>query len=278
LQIAETLKQAVTELQHFDTAKLDAEVLLSHCLCCDRSYFYAHPEVEIETAQYNQFQDLIKQRAIGRPVAYLVGRKEFWSLEFLVSPDTLIPRPETECLVEMALAKINRDDHYHILDLGTGTGAIAISIAKERQNITIMATDKNEAALIIAKKNASRLDVNNIFFQQAVWFDFKTDQQFDFILSNPPYIDINDPNLQTGDIRFENRQALIAEDNGLADLKTIIRESVHYLKASGWVMLEHGYEQGEAVRQFFCQYSFQNIETINDYAGHERITIAQHIN
>lgn len=274
MQIAQAIKQAEKQLSHIESAKLDTEILLSHCLQCDRSHLFAYPEEELLPECIEQFNEIIDKRTNGQPIAHLIGYREFWSLKLKVTPDTLIPRPETECLVEQALKKINPTDNITLLDLGTGTGAIAIALASERPAITITATDKSEMALAVAKENAETYQAN-INFIQADWLAFDTNMKFNIILSNPPYIDESDPCLHQGDVRFESKSALIAEDHGLADIRTIIEQSKNVLEKNGWLMLEHGYQQGQAVRDLFMNNMYEQIETHHDYAGHERITSGQ---
>lgn len=265
---------AQKQLSHIESAKLDAEVLLSHCLKCDRSHLYAYPEEELLASCLTQFNSLISNRAKGHPIAHLTGYREFWSIKLKVTPDTLIPRPETECLVEHALTKIEPDAQINVLELGTGTGAIAIAIASERSNINITATDISEAALDVAKENANTQQTT-INFIQADWLTFKANTKFSIVLSNPPYISNSDPFLKKGDVRFESESALIANDDGLADLRTIIEQAKIVLEENGWLILEHGYQQGQAVRDLFIKNMYKEIETYADYAGHERVTLGQ---
>ncbi|MEM7026700.1 MAG: peptide chain release factor N(5)-glutamine methyltransferase [Pseudomonadota bacterium] len=274
MQIAQALQQAQQQLSHYETAKLDTEVILSHCIGCNRTHLYAYPEEKLSASCYEEFLGYIQLRKDGHPVAHLVGYREFWSLEFKVTKDTLIPRPETECLVEQALTKISSTEAIHILDLGTGTGAIAIALATERPLAIITATDITEAVLAIAKENAESHQAE-INFIQADWLNFSENKHYNIIVSNPPYIDRFDPCLAQGDVRFEPESALIAKNNGLADLNNIIALAKNFLVKNGWLILEHGFQQGQAVRAFFQHNHYQQIKTFSDYAGHERITLGQ---
>ncbi len=275
MQIAEALKQARQQLTASDTARLDAELLLCHSLDCERSRLYAYPEAELDLPASEHFFDLVAERARGRPVAHLIETKEFWSMRLQVTPDTLIPRPETELLVETALALIPVKQPYTILDLGTGSGAIALAIASERPLASVTATDRSHAALQVARHNASRLSIGNVSFLQADWFGFVHAATYDVIVSNPPYICADDPHLQHGDIKFESRQALVAANKGLGDIEHIVSEAQTYLNAGGYLLIEHGYQQAAAVRQQFNVGGYTDIETLADYAGQERLTFGR---
>ena len=275
MQIAEALKQAKQQLVDSDSAQLDAEVLLGFCLQKDRSYLFAHPEQELSKTIDSTYFDLISRRAAGQPVAHIVGQREFWSLPLKVTTDTLIPRPETECLVEAALQIIPADNEYNVLDLGTGTGAIALALASERKKVSFIATDINSATLTVARDNALRLKLTNISFVHADWFEFDRREPFNLIVSNPPYISADDEHLQNGDVRFENSSALVADNNGLAAIQIIIETAPRFLCASGWLLLEHGYQQGQNVRQMFTESGFIKVHTGRDYAGNERFTRGQ---
>ena len=224
---------------------------------------------------HQSFSDLILQRAKGHPVAHLTQKKEFWSMELQVTADTLIPRPETELLVEEALKLIPIETDFSILDLGTGTGAITLAIASERPLVKITATDISESALQIAKKNANKHNINNITFEKADWFDMANISTYDLIVSNPPYICLNDQHLKQGDVQFEPGSALISGEDGLDDIRTIISGSYKYLKPNAWLLLEHGYNQAAEVRQLFKDSNFTSISTIKDYSGNERVSIGQ---
>jgi release factor glutamine methyltransferase len=257
--------------QH-DTASLDAELLLAHVLHKSRAWLYTWPEQELDTNQLEQFHQLVQRRMNGEPVAHLIGTQEFWSLSLQVSPDTLIPRPETERLVELALERIPSDANWRIADLGTGSGAIALAVAKERPACQIIATDKSTAALDIAKENARLNQIANVTFLQGDWLAaVKDEPPFEMILSNPPYIKEDDPHLQQGDVRFDPDSALQAGTEGLDDLQQIIEQALAHLKPGGWLLLEHGYDQQTAVMQLLQQAGYEQIEDYPDLAGQPRV-------
>ncbi len=275
MQIAVAIKQASQRLVNSDSARLDAEILLSHVLECPRSYLYSHPEFELKTAILDQFQNLIGQRCEGHPVAHLTGEKEFWSIALHVTKDTLIPRPETERLVEAALSVIADEQTTKVLDLGTGTGAIAIAIATERPDASITATDNNDQVLTLAKQNAERHQINTIKFVNSDWFQKLHKEKFDVIVSNPPYISKDDVWLDQSDVRFEARTALISDNNGLQDIQAICQMAGNYLKNNAWLLLEHGHQQGKACRDIFINNGFNNINTIKDYSDRDRVCMGQ---
>lgn len=271
-----TLIQAVEQLPYSDSPRLDAEVLLCHVLNVTRSYLYTWPDQVLTAKQYTQFQALLARRVQGEPIAYLMGSKEFWSLDLQVTENTLIPRPETEILVEQALARLSPDSQAQVIDLGTGSGAIALAIAQERPHCRIVATDNSSAALAIAQTNAQRLGIHHqIEFLQSDWWATLGDKQATLVVSNPPYIAKMDPHLTQGDVRYEPRCALVAGKDGLVDIQQIISQSFSHLQAQGWLLLEHGSDQAEAVRQLFQQYTYEAIITYPDLAGLPRITVGQ---
>ncbi|MES2204244.1 MAG: peptide chain release factor N(5)-glutamine methyltransferase [Pseudomonadota bacterium] len=259
-----------------ETARLDAEVLMCYVLKKDRAYLFAYPEKNISLDEYQQWQDLLAQRCLQVPIAYLVGEKSFWNLDLQVNEHTLIPRPETELLVELVLGRgdpfvVARHDIVRVLDLGTGSGAIALAIAKEKSNWKISAVDFSEAALKIARINAEKNNIHNVEFFQSNWFS-KVQNTFDIVVSNPPYLDENDPHLLTEEIRHEPRSALVASKDGLADIENIIRDARDYLKADGYLLIEHGCTQGKKVRELFMLYNYQSVTTAQDLAGLDRVT------
>jgi len=257
-----------------DSAKLDAQVLLGFVLNKDISYLYTWPEEILLSNQTEQFFALLTQRKQGEPIAYLVGVKEFWSLNFFVSPATLIPRPDTECLVELVLEQHDQTN-LQCLDLGTGTGAIALAIASERESWQITAIDYSDEAVELAKRNAKQLKFTAVDVFQSDWFQsIDSKQEFDLIVSNPPYIDPLDEHLQQGDVRFEPLSALVASDKGLADISLIIKQAKSYLIKGGWLYFEHGYQQGKAVRALFNENGYHKALTVQDYNGNDRITYA----
>lgn len=256
-----------------DSARLDAQVLLAHCLGRDRAYLYTWPERSLSAEQAACWCALIEQRQSGVPVAHIVGEKEFWSLPLKVQACTLIPRPETELLVETALAsRICRDQSgCKILDLGTGSGAIALALASELPHCEIVAVDKHSEAVALAQGNCDRLGFKHVRILQSDWFE-QLDERFDIIISNPPYIDAEDKHLAQGDLRFEPRSALVAEDGGLADIRSIIGRSPSFLNEGGLLLLEHAYNQGEAVARELTQAGFQAVFNKLDLAQQPRVS------
>lgn len=253
-----------------DTARLDAELLLSHALNRPRSYIYAYPNEHLSQDTHQHLCAVIMRRAKGEPIAYILGEQEFWSLTLNVSTDTLIPRPETEHLIEWALENLPTDN-LSIADLGTGSGAIAIALAHERPQWQLHATDTSAAALTIANNNAKHYNLPNIKFYLGSWYDALPDTQYDAIISNPPYIAENDIHLDN--LTFEPRTALSAKDNGLADLKIIIRQAQQHLLPGGALVLEHGFEQASDVGDLLEQASFTRITTYCDLARQPRFTV-----
>ena len=254
------------------SARIDAELLLAMVFNKTRTYLYTHPETLLGEVEEQQYHHLIKQRELGHPIAHLTRSKEFWSLPLLISPDTLIPRPETELIVELTLKKLTSNDKAVILDLGTGSGAIALALALEHPTWEIYAVDKSPAALTIARQNASHLHINNAHFNQSNWFESMTFPSFDAIVSNPPYIAENDPHLQQGDVRFEPQDALVSGKEGLDAITHIIRTAQAYLKPNGFLFIEHGFEQQQAVAALFHQESYTDIQTWPDWQGNPRVT------
>ncbi|MBZ0056928.1 MULTISPECIES: peptide chain release factor N(5)-glutamine methyltransferase [unclassified Leclercia] len=268
------LQQAITTLAGGDSPRRDAEILLEHVTGKPRTFLLAFGETELTADQQAQLDALLARRKTGEPVAHLVGEREFWSLPLYVSAATLIPRPDTECLVEQALARLPATP-ARILDLGTGTGAIALALASERPDCQVTAVDVMPDAVALAQRNLERLGLKNVTVRQSSWFAALADQQFETIVSNPPYIDECDPHLGEGDVRFEPRSALVAADQGLADLSHIIIQSRQHLVSGGWLLLEHGWTQGEPVRNLFRQAGFTQVETCRDYGGNERLTLGK---
>ncbi|CAI2498566.1 TPA: peptide chain release factor N(5)-glutamine methyltransferase [Serratia fonticola] len=268
------LKTATLRLTHSDSAKRDAEILLGFVTGRARTYLLAFGETPLTAEQAEQLTLLLARRERGEPVAYLVGEREFWSLPLSVSPATLIPRPDTECLVELALERLPATP-CAILDLGTGTGAIALALASERPDCQLTGIDLQPEAVALAQHNAQKLAINNARFLQGSWFTPVAGQKFALIASNPPYIDEADPHLGQGDVRFEPGSALVAADQGLADLAAIVQQAADYLEPQGWLLLEHGWQQGETVRTLLNAAGFIAVATHRDYGGNDRVTLGQ---
>lgn len=266
------LSRASELLSGGESPKRDAEILLSYVTGKNRTFLIAFGETELSADRLAQADRLLQRRARGEPIAYLVGEKEFWSLPLMVSPVTLIPRPDTERLVELALARLPATP-ADILDLGTGTGAIALAIASERPDCRIVGIDLQAEAVKLAEQNAQRLNIPNARFLEGNWFAPVNGERFDLIVSNPPYIDVDDPHLQQGDVRFEPKTALVSEEQGLADICYIVARGGGYLKPGGWLMVEHGWKQGEIIRKIFSSYGFRSIITEKDYGRNERVTL-----
>ncbi|MGH1474120.1 peptide chain release factor N(5)-glutamine methyltransferase [Yersinia proxima] len=267
------LSQAAARFNQSDSPKRDAEILLSFVTGRARTYLLAFGETQLTAEQLAALESLAARREQGEPIAYLVGEREFWSLPLSVSSATLIPRPDTECLVEQALAHLPATP-CRILDLGTGTGAIALALASERPDCAVMGVDIKADAVALAQHNASKLAITNVNFQQSSWFD-SVNGRFTLIVSNPPYIDANDPHLNEGDVRYEPHSALVAEAEGIADLAEIIRQSPAYLEVGGWLMLEHGWQQATAVQQLLNNSGFSAVMTYKDYGNNDRVTLGQ---
>ncbi len=272
--IRQLLEQA-TSLLTTDTARLDAEILLAHTLARARSHLHAWPEKVLSSEQQEKFQQLLQARIQGQPVAYLTGQREFWSLPLAVTSATLIPRPETETLVALALDLIPADSTAQIADLGTGSGAIALAIAHERRHCHVLATDISSTAIGTATANAQQLGISNIEFQCGDWCEPLVDRQYDVIVSNPPYIRDADPHLQSGDVRFEPRSALAAGPQGMDDLIKIAHCARQHLRANGWLIMEHGYDQSDQVTQLLEGCGFQNVTDHQDDAGVNRVIIGK---
>ncbi|MEC4750071.1 peptide chain release factor N(5)-glutamine methyltransferase [Methylomicrobium sp. Wu6] len=271
--IATLLRDAVAILAAgSDSAALDAEILLSLALDKPRSYLRAWPDREPVADQIERFNALLQQRHQGAPIAYLTGRREFWSRDFQVTPDVLIPRPETELLIEISLTLLPKDQPAKLIDLGTGSGIIAITLAKELPNAEVTATDLSLAALKIAKHNASEHQADRIRFIHSNWFASAPPEKFDLVISNPPYIAENDSHLDQGDLRFEPRSALTAPHQGLADIQTLASDARPYLKTGGHLLVEHGYDQEHAVQSIFRNLGYDSVQTYKDLSGRPRAT------
>ncbi len=250
---------------------LDAQVLLAHVLGRDRAWLAAHPADALPREAADAFFALAKRRRDGEPVAYLTGAREFWGLPLAVSPAVLIPRPETEALVELALARLPADREVSVLDLGTGSGAIALALAHERPRARIVATDASAEALAVARANAQRLGLGNVEFVQTRWYDGLPAGRFDLIAANPPYVDPADSHLAEGDVRFEPRSALVPAGDGLAALRSIIAGAPAHLAPGGTLVVEHGYDQQEAVTALLKGAGLVDVVTARDLAGIPRV-------
>lgn len=256
------------------TARLDAELLLAAVLGKPRSYLRTWPEREPEAAQQACFQAYLQRRRAGEPVAYILGHQGFWSLDLEVAPHTLIPRPDTELLVETAL-QLAPATPQRVLDLGTGSGAIALALASERGGWQVIGVDRIAEAVALAERNRQRLKLGNAEFRQSSWFDGLAGERFDLILSNPPYIAADDRHLGEGDVRFEPLSALVAGVDGLDDIRQIIAQAPRHLQAGGWLLLEHGYDQAEAVRELLAAAGFTAVDSRRDLGGHQRISLGR---
>lgn len=270
--ITELLQEAQQVIDFSDTASLDAEVLLCDVMQFARTSIYAHPEQIVPEEKSALFKALIKQRCEGHPIAHLTGKQEFWSLQLAVNEDTLIPRPETELLVEVALELIPEDAEFNLLDLGTGSGAIAIAIASERPFCNITATDINPGALAIAKKNAAAHRLDNVRFLLSDWYQHLALQKFELIISNPPYIKQNDKHLSQGDVRFEQKLALVAGHDGMQAINIIIENAKNYLANNACLLLEHGFDQKQSVQNAFLTNHFTEVKTLQDLSSQDRVT------
>jgi len=256
-------------------AKLEAQLLLQHVLQVNRAWLIAHENDTLSPNIQTEFEALLTRRLQGEPMAYILGEREFYGLVLQVTPATLIPRPDTETLVEAALDKIPQNMDVHVLDLGTGSGAIALAIAKHRTQANVVAVDASPAALEVAKHNADRLNISNVQFVSSDWFSALEDQRFEIIVSNPPYIEADDPHLAQGDLRFEPPDALASGKDGLSDIRIIINQCLTHLKPQGWLMLEHGYNQGTAVADLMSAAGLVDVATIEDLGGNARVTIGK---
>lgn len=274
MQIQQARAHIMATLASGESPRADADALLCHLLDCRRSYLMTWPEHELDAAQQAILAGWLARRLNGEPIAHLIGEREFWSLPLKVSPATLIPRPDTEVLVEQALARLPGGP-CALLDLGTGTGAIALALKSERPDADVWAVDRMPAAAALARTNSAALGLP-IEVRDGSWFAPLSDApRFAMIVSNPPYIDGTDPHLHEGDVRFEPRSALVAEEQGLADIRLIVTQAPAHLVPGGWLLLEHGWDQGEAVRQLLLQQGYVQVETVRDYGDNERVTLGR---
>jgi release factor glutamine methyltransferase len=274
--IKTVLSEATLSLESTsESAALDCEVLLSKALNTNRSYLRAWPDHTLTEDQHQQFVTWLQERQSGKPVAYITGIREFWSREFIVTPDVLIPRPDTELLIELSLKLLLSGKPANLLDLGTGSGAIALTLAAERPFANVYASDNSPAALTVAKRNAEKHQLDNIRFFLSNWFNELPKTNFSLIISNPPYIAKNDCHLQQGDVRFEPTSALSADQEGLADIKCIAESAQNYLEDDGHLLIEHGYNQHCSVHDIFNCFGYQKIKAFKDLSGQFRVTCGQ---
>lgn len=257
-------------------ARIDAEILLAHALAKSRTWLFMHADDPLDDAVAARFSALIERRRAGEPVAYLVGQRGFWRFDLEVTSDTLIPRADTECLVEQALARLPADRALRLLDLGTGSGAIALALAFERQQARVVAVDLSRAAAEVARRNAQRLGLaTRVEVREGAWFAPVAGEHFDLIASNPPYIERDDPHLDQDDLRFEPRGALASGTEGLDDLRRIVPAAPAHLRPGGWLLVEHGWRQGAAVRALFLAAGFVEVDTRPDLEGRDRVTLGR---
>lgn len=280
MNIHAVLHEAQTSLAKFlnpSEAKFEAQLLLQHALKVNRAWLIAHENDALQANIHAGFEALLKRRLNDEPIAYILGHREFYGLNLKVTPETLIPRPDTETLVDAALAKIPQNKICNILDLGTGTGAIALAITKHRPQAHVTATDASQAALNVAIENAQQLNATNVRFVLSDWFSALNEEKYDVIVSNPPYIEQDDTHLKQGDLRFEPISALSSGADGLDDIHKIILTAPQHLNPHGWLMLEHGYNQAESVADLLKQAGFSEISHARDLAGVNRVTLANRL-
>ena len=271
--VSEALDWATEQLSESDDARLDSQVLLAYALNVSRTWLFTWPDKALDGATLTAFNALIEERKSGTPIAYITGYRDFWSLRLKVTPDTLIPRADTELLVETALTLKNVEKPCDVIDLGTGTGAIALSLANECPSWRITATDINPKTLAVAKENAQTLELA-VSFKESTWFDAIYDR-YDLVISNPPYIESDDPHLQKGDLRFEPTGALASGQDGLDDIRRLVQQALKHLKKDGYLLLEHGYQQAEAVRNLMTEVGYIEIETHQDIEDRDRVTLGK---
>ena len=271
MRARELLVQA-THALHGDEARREAALLLCHALGVTDAWLVAHADDSVDPEHATAFRDLVARRARGEPVAYLTGTRGFHALELQVTPDVLIPRPETELLVDCALQRIPEDAEWAVADLGTGSGAIALAIARARPRAKVVATDASGVALAVARANADRLALRNVEFAQGDWCAALGDAWFDLIVSNPPYIAEGDPHLHEGDLRFEPAAALASGSDGLDAIRIIVRDARAHLRDGGWLLFEHGFDQGPAVRGLLAMHGYAEVFTERDLEGRERVS------
>jgi len=283
MTVAEALRRAAKLQGISDTARLDTELLLCHVSGLTRTQLFAYPEKILSPEVQTAFERVFDERLTGKPIAHILGEREFWSLPIKVNASTLIPRPDTEVLVEQAIEFLAANAKPRILDLGTGTGAIALALAHEFPAARVTALEANLDAVSLAKQNAVNLKKDNVTVLHGSWYSddaiasLAALAPFDMLVSNPPYIDEADPHLDEGDVRFEPKTALVAPDNGLDDIRAITQLAKQLLEKGGYLLVEHGWQQKEAVQLIFVQAGFKNVNTVNDYGGNPRVTLGQSV-
>ena len=273
MNIAQALDYSRSALVDTESPDIDSTVLLCHILECQATYLHTWSDKNLTTEQQSRFEDLVQQRLAGNPVAHITGIRGFWSLDLKVTEATLIPRPDTELLVSLALTKIKPD--MKVADLGTGSGAIALALAVERPDINVMASDYSWSALQVAKLNAVENQIHNVSFIQANWLSACKKEVFDIVISNPPYIVEDDPHLTDGDVRFEPITALASGNDGLKDIRIIVEQARHSLKKEGWLLIEHGHHQAEQVMQLLYDAGFSHISSHQDFGDNDRVVMGQ---
>ena len=276
--IKQALKQANTLQQVSESWQLDAELLLAEAIEQSREYLFTWPDQELTQPQLKKFDDYCGRRLLIEPIAYILGRQAFWDFELIVNSSVLIPRPETELLVETALELLDNSVTAAVLDLGTGSGAIALALAANNKRWSVTAVDSSESALGVAANNAKLLQFSNVEFVQTSWCDGLPTEHFDLIAANPPYVEAGDKHLSEGSLPFEPIAALVAEENGLADIRAIAKQSRYCLKKNSWLLIEHGFQQKLAVEKILVDTGYANIECVKDLAGLDRLTKAQRLN
>lgn len=267
LTVGDALKRASERID-----SVDARVLMSHAIARDAAYLIAHPEVQLRAGEHATYDALVERRTQGEPVAHLTGEREFYGRPYKVSPAVLIPRPETELLVDLALERIAQDGPSRVIDLGTGSGCIAISLASERSHAKILALDQSLEALAVARRNAVAAQVGNVAFLQSDWFSALRREHFDVIVANPPYVASGDHHLAEGDVRFEPRTALDGGADGLDAIRHIVKHAREHLSPGGWLLFEHGHDQGERARLLLHSEGYESIFTAHDLAGTDRVS------
>jgi release factor glutamine methyltransferase len=250
----------------------EARLLLAHVLGRDRAWLAAHADDVVAAQEAETFDALARRRRDGEPIAYLIGRREFYGLDLEITPDVLIPRPETELLVDLALARLPTESETRVLDLGTGSGAVALAIAASRRRAQVIGADRSTAALALAQRNAARLSIDNVSFVASDWFTALAGQRFDLIVANPPYVAAGDPHLSEGDLRHEPAQALTSGADGLSAIRVIVAAAPVHLTDGGWLLLEHGHDQADRVGALLRDAGFADVSAARDLAGILRVS------